>query len=578
MVLSNKMSLQKLYAFIKIGFLLFFFHTTLYSFNASDLRELEAKILQIQKAEEFRINRDLYNITPKTKQIQRNLEFKKKEPKQDSKFCWNLKNIDLDGITKVSKNEQFDIIKNYTNRCVKIHELDKLIDDITTLYINKGYISTKVYIKPNQNLQNDTLFLLVLEGKINSIVLVDNDKNTSINPTNIFPNMINNTLNIRDIEQGLEQINRLQSNSAIMQIQPSNIIGNSILAIYNENKQRVFSSLSLDNLGSQATGREQVGVSFALDNPLNYNDNIGFIYRKTTPLYGQNSNHSITLNYDIPYGYYTFSSGYSLSEYRTKIVLSQETSIQSSGEVLSSFIKANEILYRDQNSKVSMGANLSLKGTKNYLDKILLETSSPNLSTFTFNINYFYLFESGILTLDIAYTKGLELFGATKDKMNYDIQTPKAQFEKYNLNASYMKGINFFNLSGLLSTSFSYQDTHDVLYGLEQISVGGFYSVRGYEGVSLTGDKGFNIKSDITIDNILSVPNLSFLVGYDFGKIYSHYDTIEGQLSGGAYGLKFSLYDIFIELTKVVPLNHSSHVDMNLNQGNYTYLSASYSF
>jgi len=566
---------SKYSSILRILFILILFQLSLFSITNQELQQLELKIKQIQKAEEFRLNRDLYNIIPKTTKLKSDIEQDIKKDKKKSKYCWNLKHIKLENITKLTKIEQLNITNNYINRCVPLNEIDELINDIIVIYKNKGYISSRVYIKPNQNLKSDTLELLVLEGKVSDIVFSDNENNKSVNLDNIFPSMIDNYLNLRDIEQGMEQINRLQSNSSIMQIRPSSKIGNSTIAIYNDKLKKLSSTINIDNLGSESTGRNQIGVSFSLDNPFNYNDNIGTTYRRTIPFNSTNKNESASLNYNIPYGYYTFFLGSSISKYFSKIDLDSNNSIDSTGKTINSFISGDKVIYRDENSKINTGINLTFKSTKNYIDDIFLTTSSNNLSVLDFNLNYFLLIDnSSTINANISYSQGLDSFGATKDTNT----TLKSKFKRYNLSLSYMKGLELFGLPASFSNNLSFQQSDDSLYGSEQMSIGGFYSVRGFEGVSVSGNKGVVLNNDFSIIKNIYDIDTTFFIAYDYGRIYSNYDIIGAELSGAAYGLKFLYNDLFFEVTKVFDISHSSNIDINSNKGNYTYLNLIYSF
>jgi len=571
------MTISRYYSFLRILFILLFFNSILFSITNEELKLLELKIKQIHKSEELRLNRDLYKIIPKTTKIKSDIYLEEIKNKNNSKYCWNIKNIKLNDVTKLTIKEQTQIINKYTNRCIKFFEIDNLIDEIINLYIKKGYISTRVYIKPNQNLNSDTLELIIIEGKVSDLLFKDNDINKSVNLDNIFPDIINNYLNLRDIEQGIEQINRLQSNSSIMQIRPSSKVGYSSVAIYNDNKSKLASTLSIDNLGSESTGRDQLGLSFSLDNPLNLNDNIGMTYRKTVPFGSINKTKSLSLNYNIPYGYYTLFTGYTKSDYFSIIEIDSTNSINSTGGSTNSFITANRVVHRDQYSKLNTEIGLTLKSTKSYLNDILLDTSSNNLSVLNFNLNYFLYFDMSSLNFSISYSTGIDKFGATKD-INITTDSVKAQFEKYNFNMSYMSSLQLFELPMAFNSKFSYQYSEDNLYGTEQIFIGGLYSVRGFEGVSTGGNRGFILNNDLSINQNIKKINATFFIAYDFGKIYSNSAIMGGELSGGAYGLKFSVDNILIELTKIFEISHSSNIDVSSNKGNYTYLSLMYSF
>ncbi|WP_350307981.1 POTRA domain-containing protein, partial [Photorhabdus viridis] len=68
-----------------------------------------------------------------------------------------------------------------------------------------------------QDLSSGTLMITVNEGKIESISL---DDETPRSLKMAFPGMIGKTLNLRDIEQGMERLNRLPSQQVAIDIQP----------------------------------------------------------------------------------------------------------------------------------------------------------------------------------------------------------------------------------------------------------------------------------------------------------------------------------------------------------------------
>ncbi|MFX6461494.1 ShlB/FhaC/HecB family hemolysin secretion/activation protein, partial [Acinetobacter baumannii] len=78
--------------------------------------------------------------------------------------------------------------------------------------------------------------------------------------------------NLRDIEQGLDQINRLRSNSATMDIEPGGVAGASTIVVRNRPRKRWSVNVAVDNTGSQSTGRELASAALAIDSPLGLND------------------------------------------------------------------------------------------------------------------------------------------------------------------------------------------------------------------------------------------------------------------------------------------------------------------
>lgn len=98
-------------------------------------------------------------------------------------------------------------------------------------YINAGYITTRVEI-PSQDLLTKKLKLAVIPGRISEIIIVDNDISKWV-----LPFSQGDILNIRDIEQGLENIQRTPEVDVKINIVPGPENGTSNLVINTQRKK-----------------------------------------------------------------------------------------------------------------------------------------------------------------------------------------------------------------------------------------------------------------------------------------------------------------------------------------------------
>ncbi len=74
-------------------------------------------------------------------------------------------------------------------------------------------------------------------------------------------------LGLRDLEQGLDQINRLQSNHAPLDIVPGQAPGSSRIVVSNQAERAFHFGASVDTLGQDSTGENQAGLSTSLGSP-----------------------------------------------------------------------------------------------------------------------------------------------------------------------------------------------------------------------------------------------------------------------------------------------------------------------
>lgn len=68
--------------------------------------------------------------------------------------CFITRSIDLKNVTLIRKEEFEPIIKEYIGRCNGIHALNSLADAFTKLYIDKGYVTSRVYLPTQEPLQS----------------------------------------------------------------------------------------------------------------------------------------------------------------------------------------------------------------------------------------------------------------------------------------------------------------------------------------------------------------------------------------------------------------------------------------
>ena len=72
-------------------------------------------------------------------------------------------------------------------------------------------------------------------------------------------------LNIRDVEQGLEQMKRVSSQSVTMKLLPGTAVGTSIIELSIKQEKPVHGSISIDNSGLESTGVYQGSFTASLD-------------------------------------------------------------------------------------------------------------------------------------------------------------------------------------------------------------------------------------------------------------------------------------------------------------------------
>lgn len=445
-----------------------------------------------------------------------------------------IKEIVVSGNTLLSKSKIASITDKFENTELGAKEISSLMGELTLAYMKSGYSTARVYIPP-QDLKKGTLTLNVVEGRVGSLVLDDGANGKSVNLKTAFPGMVGKALSIYDIEQGLDQINRLSSNSATMEIVPSSKDGESIIKVTNKPQSPYSFQLSMDNTGSKSSGRTQYGLNVSYDNLAGINDLLSVTARHSAPYYNNKMSSSRSMTYSVPYGYTTFSL--SLNDSSFKSTMPAESGvINTDGYSKGTSLILDHVVSRGQTHKLSVSTSLNVKQNAFNILGEKVDVSSPDLTVVDADAKGFVNLGGVVINGSLGYSKGLKTLGSTKDEADIDIDHAHAQFSKirYSLGASYtIPTTQPISLSSQLSGAHSF----DALYGAEQFAVTGSSGVRGFYDTALSAARGWNVRNEIRTTMTLHHISVSPYIGYDFGRAFAFRGSANGQTGGGTIGV-----------------------------------------
>lgn len=502
-------------------------------------------------------------------------------PKGKGSGCKNIRDIELEGANLMPAPKKESLITPYEGKCLGVNEIQRLLGDITAYYITNGYAAARAYI-PEQDLNSGKLKVLVVEGIVKKVKLEDGDRR-SINMGLAFPDIEGNVLNLRDFEQGLDNVNRMTSNNATMDILPGELPGESVVLIKNQPAFPLGASFSLDSYGSRGTGRYQGSSTVMANGLLGLNEQFSYTRRQSvfpTTAHNQNSD-SDSFFFSIPYGRTMLSFGYSDSTYQSRLITAAGTILPLEGTSQNTYGKLEHTVWRSQASKWTISEMLTQKISDNYAGGLFLGVSSRTLAVLDLDTNLSTQGLGGAINIGGGFAFGMPMLGALNDQQNLPDSVPHAQFKKLKLNASYSLPFEVAKRSANFTTSFTGQYAFDALYGSEQISVGGPYSVRGFYGTSLANDHGYYLRNDLSfVQPVTTIGKTAIAlkpyIGLDLGSVSGvPSKTPNGTLVGGAAGFSIlagaASFDIFTSTGFV-------HPDALRDEGSTTFARASISF
>lgn len=514
------------------------------------------------------------------KKIEKEDSFNNKYPTNEldnitSEAGSEIKIIEVKGNTILSKNKIENLKKKYVGKRGGKNVIN-FVKELENLYLEKGYITTRVKIDiENSNFKAGKIQCIVIEGYIENIVMNGESNNSKIFAS--FPTKEKEVLNIKDLDQGIDNLNSISVNNAKLDILAGENLGGSIIDIKNETSKKISAAVNYNNLGQKSTGEERIKLALTIEDFLGINDSFtGSYQRKLGRNKKYNDNENFSFYYRIPFKYWEFSIIKDQSEYKNTITgLGQ--SYKSTGISKNMNYSLRRVIHRNEVGKTTLGLTLTNKETKNYIDDEKLILSSRKLSVLKLDIGHQRRLFNGMFFGEIAYYEGLKRFGAERDDWEYkDSTSPKAQFQKYTMDINWYKPFKINNQNFSYRFSFSGQYSDDILYSSEKMSIGDDTTVRGFKENSIMGDKGIYIRNELAY-------NYNFLepfIAYDIGRVKDvtkdeYYEKYGTELSGASIGVRIYFKYFTASITYSKPLTAPRYIDKNKQE---IYITLSYLF
>ncbi|MBH8610723.1 ShlB/FhaC/HecB family hemolysin secretion/activation protein [Pseudomonas mohnii] len=408
--------------------------------------------------------------------------------------CFPIKDIELKGADSLSDREKNRLLKPYIGQCLGVAQLNELLKVITDHYIEKGLVTSRAYL-PQQDLSGGHLKVLVVEGRLEGLKGAQGSQLSDRELGMAFPGKSGDLVNLREIEQMVDQLNRLPSNQAQMELSPGKNVGGSEVLVKNTPQKPWRAGLSRSNDGQRSTGEQQWGTTFDWDSPLGLADQLMLRGGHDAMTDHQHTSSNAMLSYNVPWGWWNFSYTYSQSEYRSQIA-ANGYNFKQTGDSENHQLRAERVIHRDAVSKTSLSTGLSYLRTNNFIEDSKLKLSSNRISEAQFGINHGRRIGSAFVNLDLGMQEGIGILDA-QGNGHPGPGEPDARYRKYTATASYLQPFKLWGESFSFSSLMTGQHSEDVLFSPQRTSLGGLSSIRGYKDQSLSGDSGGYWRNDL---------------------------------------------------------------------------------
>jgi hemolysin activation/secretion protein len=429
----------------------------------------------------------------------------------DVEPMFEIEHIDFVG-DKVLKPRELDAVaRPFIGKRLGRNRINLLLRRLTEAFIARGYITTRAYLGP-QNLSSGTLSIHIVAGHVaaftlNGKPLRPRDPDSKPFETHggglltdngtawAFGESQGDVLRLPDLEQGVDQINRLRRNQAEIQILPGQAPGDSIVAIANHYGDRFYYDLGIDNYGSSQTGTLRYRADFEANNLIGLQESLSLNY------VGTQDTNALVFSAAVPFGYQTVSYTTSISEYQQAI----GDSALLEGRTFSQMLGWNDVLTRSHTGNMSVDVTLNKLRIERSINGFFL--SPQDLTVLRVGLNGLYRFvmrdQAAAATWDVGISQGLPWLAASHDGQDIGSGDAHAQFTKAEFD-----GTAQFALGAVGQTAWTYRGTLRgqfspvAMFGNEQIFLGGMDSVRGFTEGGISGDSGVYLRNEAAWENV----------------------------------------------------------------------------
>ncbi|HDR9150509.1 TPA: ShlB/FhaC/HecB family hemolysin secretion/activation protein [Burkholderia vietnamiensis] len=439
-------------------------------------------------------------------------------------------------------------LNHYEGQCVGKQGIDVLIKGLSQAILARGYVTTRVLI-PEQDLSTGTLKLSLIPGMIRHVRFADEKLRGTWKTA--FPTRDGEVLNLRDLEQGLEQMKRVSSQDVSMQIVPGALPGESDVVLDVKRSKPWTVVASIDNSGTRATGKLQGNLSVGIDNPLGLNDMLNVGVSQDLEFGDKRlGSHGWNGFYTIPWGYWAATLSASTNTYYQQIAGVNQTFIASGNSKTVDF-KLARVLARSQNDVFGGYFRLSRRFGQSFIEDTEISQQRRNNTIIELGVTDRHYFDGAQFDGSAAYRQGVGGFGAQDDML---AAGPTYRFKMAvldaNLSVPFVISKQPFRYVG----TFHGQYTGNTLYYLDDMTIGSRYTVRGFDGETmLASSRGFYWRNELQMP--IGQTGQAIYAGLDYGRVWGPQPIalVGTQLAGAVIGVKGSIgtrfgayaYDLF---------------------------------
>lgn len=454
--------------------------------------------------------------------------------------CFTIHQIDLR--TPAGKAPPFPAwlwapLTRFRGQCLNAEDIKTLQKRLSNRLINHGYVTSRVLL-PEQDLSGGVLKILIIPGRIESL---DNGSLPKRTLDWAFPATPGDLLNLRDMEQAIENLSRLPGLDPNLDLRPGSKQGGTVVVSKSSWPKHYRADMLLNEryYGTTTHGTGRLGVDWG--SPFNIDDRLSVALTGDLDQKVNDRAFGGNLDYDVSKGYWNLDVAWSRQQYDNTLKSAYQK-LDSSGDTEISHLELTRVLKRTGTTRVSLAAVGAYSHVENRLENTIIGVSSYRLRTGGLRLGAKYLGKGTQVAGTMAIKRSMAAGPATA--LPTGTSVGDIHHTRYQ---AYITGSHFFKtIYSTLKLKINAQYSADRLFPSEQRSIASETGVRGYEDLSVNGNSAATGTLQIdTYPPITGPLSVQPFVAYDRGFVPGD-DNENGfvRLDSAAAGIKLG-YDGF---------------------------------
>ena len=403
--------------------------------------------------------------------------------------------FEFSGNTVFSDEELSELLADYVGRPITSEELLEARELLTQHYVSNGYVNSGAVIK-RQTMENGVLTFDIVEGQLTEISLKSKTRRR-LRDGFVEGNVRQGLTTPLNMNQLRDRLQVLRQNINIgrvnAELKPTGIPGESLLEINLEESNPYAVEFIFDNHRAPSIGAERLYLAAAHNNLTGNSDSLGVLYGLTRNGFEDmkfGDDQDIAGYYILPVNHLGTTFELSASKNDTLIVEEPFDQFDIISESTTFGFALRHPLYRKFDREVSLSLSGERRNNETFFDgepfsfSLGSQDGETTVSVLRFGINGLKRSQSGVIAAYSAVSVGLDVLDSTQNSGS----VPDSSFVSWQGQLQYIRRL--FDTDIQLVSKMSAQLSVDPLLSLEQFSLGGSSSVRGYRENQIIRDNG----------------------------------------------------------------------------------------